>query len=202
MVTRTRHGRGLSGRIDPYLITTGNRHPELKAYFLEEAERLANTHLCLVHGDFSPKNILFGRPKGMVILDCEVAWYGDPAFDLAFLCNHFLLKSLYHAPRIGKRADWFVNNVHVALKPYGWGWIPDVGLESRTVRLLLMLLLARIDGKSPVEYITEEQLKELVRAFVRSELPEPPTSLRQLTVRWRDQLRLVSARPISDQMKT
>ena len=47
----------------------------------------------LVHGDVSPKNILVG-PAGPVFLDAECAWYGDPAFDLAFCLNHLLLKCL------------------------------------------------------------------------------------------------------------
>ena len=178
-------------RIEPYLITTGQRHLRLRLLFEEEARRLAATRFCLVHGDYSPKNILIGAGQRMVILDCEVAWFGDPAFDLAFLFNHFLLKSLYHATRPGDRPDRLVNNIHAAWEAYTSGWIPDVGLEFRTVRLLLMLLLARIDGKSPVEYITDEQHKELVRAFVRAQLSDPPNSLPEVTVRWREQLRLI-----------
>lgn len=90
-------------RIDPYLLTTGLRHPDLRPLFEEEAKRLASTRQCLVHGDFSPKNLMLS-PSRMVLLDCEVAWYGDPAFDLAFLLTHLHLKALYHAPReIGLR---------------------------------------------------------------------------------------------------
>ena len=85
-------------RIDPYLLTTGKRHSDLRHLFEAEAERLASTRQCLVHGDFSPKNLMVS-PARMVLLDCEVAWYGDPAFDLAFLLTHLLLKGIYHAPR-------------------------------------------------------------------------------------------------------
>ena len=88
-------------RIEPYLLTTGRRHPDLQQRFDAEASRLAATRLALVHGDFSPKNILISSAR-FVLLDCEVAWYGDPAFDVAFLLTHLLLKSLYHAPaRLG-----------------------------------------------------------------------------------------------------
>ena len=78
-------------RSDPYLVTTGQRHPELREYFERETIRLESTRECLVHGDYSPKNILIGNGR-QVILDCEVAWYGDPSFDLAFLLNHLLVE--------------------------------------------------------------------------------------------------------------
>ncbi len=84
-------------RIEPYLLTTGARHPELQQMFEAEARRVESTRHALVHGDFSPKNILIGDDR-MVLIDCEVAWYGEPLFDVAFLLNHLLLKALYHAP--------------------------------------------------------------------------------------------------------
>ena len=83
-------------RLEPYLLTTGWRHPQLEDLFQAEAHRLAATSECLVHGDFSPKNILIGGNR-MVILDCEVAWYGDPAFDVCFMLSHLFLKSLFHS---------------------------------------------------------------------------------------------------------
>ncbi len=85
-------------RIDPYLLAVARRHPEIDTIIRAEADRLANWRECLVHGDYSPKNMLFNGHR-LVVLDCEVAWYGDPAFDLAFLISHLLLKALFHAPR-------------------------------------------------------------------------------------------------------
>src|SRR5260221_8952375 len=82
-------------RLEPYLVFTGSRFPELREKLNAIAERTAETKLCLVHGDISPKNILCG-PRGPVFLDAECAWYGDPAFDLAFCLNHLLLKCLWN----------------------------------------------------------------------------------------------------------
>jgi aminoglycoside phosphotransferase (APT) family kinase protein len=153
-------------RIDPYLLTTGSRNPDLRHLFEAEAQRLASTRQCLVHGDFSPKNIMISTAR-LVLLDCEVAWYGDPAFDLAFLLTHLLLKGLYHAPhRIGLEemchAFWR-RYIEVA------GEAVDLhALEPRVARLILMLLLARIDGKSPVEYLTNPQQTGWVRQFART----------------------------------
>ena len=68
---------------------------------LPRFDALARTTLAtkraLVHGDVSPKNILRG-PRGPVFLDAECAWFGDPAFDLAFCLNHLLLKGARREP--------------------------------------------------------------------------------------------------------
>ncbi len=167
-------------RIEPYLLTTGQRHPKLKKLFDTEAQRLAETRLCLVHGDFSPKNILIHRFR-MVLLDCEVAWFGDPAFDLAFLFNHFMLKALLHhdkpQPLLALATKFWET-----YRPY-----PPTdadGLLRRTLRLLLMLMLARVDGKSPVEYLAEDHQKQIVRDFVYEQLPKPPAELGQFIEAW------------------
>jgi 5-methylthioribose kinase len=169
-------------RLEPYLLTTGQRHPDLRPLFEAEARRLATTRLCLVHGDFSPKNILI-KGQRMVLLDCEVAWYGDPAFDAAFLLNHLLLKSLYHAPRdrgLGAMVKTFWRHYSQAVgATFG-----KADLETRITRLLLMLLLARVDGKSPAEYLTDEPRKQLIRQFVRAQLPAESFSLSNLTKAW------------------
>lgn len=168
-------------RIEPYLLATGAKHPDLQAFFEAEAVRLAATHECLVHGDFSPKNILVS-PERMVLLDCEVAWYGDPAFDLAFMLNHFLLKALWHSPResrLTRMVDDFWSS-YQKTRP-----VPE--LELRTGRLLVMLLLARVDGKSPVEYL-DSACQDFVRQFVNQELRRNDFSVRAVADAWFDRL--------------
>ena len=172
-------------RVEPYLLVTGSRHANLRSLFEEEAERLSRTSLALAHCDFSPKNILVGRER-LVLLDCEAAWFGDPAFDAAFLLNHLFLKAL-HLPA------WRENYLRLAFvcwSEYGasLGDRFDGGLSSRIGRLLLMLMLARIDGKSPVEYIFEERKKELVRNFVRKMLPAGAFAVEEITDNWRRSL--------------
>jgi aminoglycoside phosphotransferase (APT) family kinase protein len=168
-------------RIDPYLVTTGSRHPELRPLFDAEAQRLAETRQCLVHGDFSPKNLMVSSSR-MVLLDCEVAWYGDPAFDLSFLLTHLFLKGLYHAPReVGFEnmcAAFWQRYVEVAGDAIG-----AQALEPRVARLLLMLLLARIDGKSPIEYLREEQ-RDWVRQFSRARIVAGSANLNAIVVQW------------------
>ncbi|MEI6340181.1 MAG: aminoglycoside phosphotransferase family protein, partial [Verrucomicrobiota bacterium] len=175
-------------RIEPYLVTSGRRNPALESYFLTAAEDLENTSLALVHGDFSPKNILLRTGTAEItILDCEVAWFGDPAFDIAFLLNHFFLKAL-HRPEL-KPGYFSLGSFFLEAYRPGLGAHWSVELEARAVRLLLLLLLARVDGKSPVEYLAEQTEKQRqIREFVTRELPDPPHGLGELSNRWMNDL--------------
>jgi aminoglycoside phosphotransferase (APT) family kinase protein len=156
-------------RLEPYLVFTGTRHPDLGLAAL--AASTAKTKICLVHGDVSPKNILVGR-HGPVFLDAECAWYGDPAFDLAFCLNHLLLKSVWVPnPNLGSCFDRLFT-------AYLGGFSPG-NLEERAAALLPALLLARVDGKSPVEYLGDEQ-----RSFVRKKALEM-FGVRTLKDAWR-----------------
>src|SRR5947207_4777249 len=105
-----------------------------------------------VHGDWSPKNFLVSGGAVMAI-DFEVIHFGDPSFDSAFLLNHLLLKS-YRMPewRSGLRslALCFWETL-VSTLPGDSDWF-----EAATIQHLGCLLLARIDGKSPAEYITAD----------------------------------------------
>jgi aminoglycoside phosphotransferase (APT) family kinase protein len=177
-------------RLEPYLGATASRHPQLREIFAAEARRIETTRESLVHGDFSPKNILI-RGDRMVLLDCEVAWYGDPAFDVAFLLNHLFLKSLRHAPRdvgidgmIARfRGQYLASSATAAEK-----------IEPRVVRLLPLLLLARVDGKSPVEYLDLAR-QDFIRDFVREELRQGGLELAPFLRAWLDKSR--SLQPIA-----
>jgi aminoglycoside phosphotransferase (APT) family kinase protein len=169
-------------RIEAYLLATAAKHPVLRPQIEAEAARLGSTRECLVHGDFTPKNILVGGER-MILLDCEVAWYGEPAFDLASLLNHFFLKSLFHAPN-----DVGMPAVVEAFWSAYQSARPSPEIEPRTGRLLLMLMLARVDGKSPVEYLGPGH-QQFIREFVLKHLPVENFSLRHLTDSWFNQLR-------------
>ena len=163
-------------KIEPYFIAASEQHPELDTIFLEESERLGSANLALVHGDFSPKNILVSKDR-MVVLDCEVANYGDPAFDVAFLLSHLFLKILYHRNYYKEMRS----SVNAFLEAYG---VFSLDFEARAGRLLLLLLMARVDGKSPVEYLTAESSKLYLRSFVRLQLIQNSKGLGDILEDW------------------
>lgn len=172
-------------RLAPYLEATAKAHPEL-SYSLTALVRVtATTHTALVHGDVSPKNILAG-PEGPVFLDAECAWYGDPAFDLAFCLNHFLLKCL----AVPAAADAFLASFDALAQSYLETVTsePRDDIEGRTARLLPGLFLARVDGKSPVEYLTREADKDRVRRSASAWLLKPADRLEDIRHMWGEDL--------------
>ena len=167
-------------RLEPYFLHTAERHPDLAAVLRDLVARTLKTRLALVHGDVSPKNIVLG-PRGPVFLDAECAWYGDPAFDLAFCLNHLLLKCLGIPGARTGLLDCFDALREAYLG--GCDWEPRAALEERAARLLPALLLARVDGKSPVEYLTEGDMK-VVRRAARWLLSHPVDTLSSLRAAW------------------
>lgn len=161
-------------RLEPYLLATARAHSALAPEMERLAARTGTTRLSVVHGDISPKNILIG-PNGPVFLDAECAWFGDPAFDLAFCLNHLLLKGIAVPGQAETLADSFSRLVLAYRRHVDWEAAD--AFEARAASLLPALLLARIDGKSPVEYVTEPASKDLVRSVATPLISRPPTAL-------------------------
>jgi aminoglycoside phosphotransferase (APT) family kinase protein len=173
-------------RLEPYLVATGRAHPDLAARLDALVAATQANKRALVHGDVSPKNILAG-PHGPVFLDAECAWWGDPAFDLAFCLNHLLLKCLW-TPR-AQAGFLACFDAMVAAYRAGIAWEDPDALERRAAGLLPGLFLARVDGKSPVEYITAEADKDRVRRVARALLSEPQERLAATRQAWTQELR-------------
>ncbi len=161
-------------RLEPYLEATADRHTDLRRQLLALRRRTAGIARTMIHGDVSPKNILLG-PDGPVFLDAECACLGDPAFDMAFCLNHFLLKCLWTPSAQHDFIACFEAMASSYLNAVDWE-DNDI-VEQRAASLLPALFLARVDGKSPVEYITNEGDKDKVRHCARALLFDPPARL-------------------------
>lgn len=170
-------------RRHPYLRVTAEAHPEVAEHILELDAGLADAEQTVIHGDVSPKNVLVG-PDGPVLLDAECASTGDPAFDLAFCANHLLLKAAWR-PEL---AAAYLGAARSLADHYlaGVDWESVEAVEARTVRLLPVLALARVDGLSPVEYLTEEHGRPLVRRAALDLITDPPADATELLARWHD----------------
>jgi hypothetical protein len=133
----------------------------------------------------SPKNILCG-PDGPIFLDAECAWWGDPAFDLAFCLKHLMLKCLWVpvARRLFLECFQAMTETYLSFVD----WQPMVTLEARAAHLLPALFLARVDGKSPVEYITEDAHRNKVRAVALRLLADPPDRLADVALAWKEEI--------------
>jgi len=155
-------------RINPFFRTVARRHPVVAQRIERTADRLLSTKACLVHGDFSPKNILTGEGSQWV-LDWEVAHVGDPTFDLGYLIAHLVLKAVH-------RRAWAMNFQAVArafLDGYRQAEASLQFSRNDLAETAACLLLARVDGKSPAEYLSAADQRH-VRALALDALSSTP----------------------------
>lgn len=163
-------------RLEPYYRFTATRNSAAAPFFEQLIADTLATRFTLVHGDYSPKNVLIHRER-LVLLDHEVIHFGDPAFDLGFAAIHFLSKANHLSD---KRAD-FLEAAQLFWNAYvhAAGDLVGESLERRAVRHTLACLLARIDGRSPLEYLSGKQ-RNRQRAAVLSWTGQPPSTFSEL----------------------
>jgi hypothetical protein len=160
-------------RVEPYYRFSADRVQEAAGFLKKLIADTAIHRLALVHGDYSPKNILIHQGQ-LVLLDHEVIHFGDPAFDLGFSMTHFLSKA-HHLPQhrdafLASTSRYWSNYVHNA------GDIPrSEGFEERAVRHTLGCLLARVAGRSPLEYLDDQDGRRQLRIVLELVSRHPAT---------------------------
>lgn len=157
-------------RIDPFYRRVQERRPEVAAAVESLVEQMLSRKEALCHGDYTPKNMLI-HAAGFTLVDYETAYFGDPAMDLGLFLCHLLLKAFKNpALRQGyfalTRAFWSRYDKEVRFRPIA-------ELTARGIGHCAACLLARIDGTSPVDYLSEEAKREAVRRLARRLLHEP-----------------------------
>jgi aminoglycoside phosphotransferase (APT) family kinase protein len=161
-------------RLEPYYLYTAQQVPAAATFLRSLAEETLGHKDCLVHGDFSPKNTLLYHEK-LILLDYEVMHFGDPAFDIGFAMAHFLSKA-HHRP--GDR-DGIAAGTARFLEVYRQqvamlAWARE--LEPRMVRHSLGCSLARVAGKSTLEYMSPEEMERQCRVLLPL-MANPPATV-------------------------
>jgi len=167
-------------RVDPYYRTIARSDPDLAPRIdalIASMDRAADERT-LVLGDFSPKNILV-HSGGLILLDFECAHAGDPAFDLGFFLSHLLLKTIRAAPCDAGLATQYAGLTSVFWRSYLDRRDIDSAARAELVRRSSLhaatCSLARVDGKSPVEYL-DARGQAVARSFGREALQTGPAT--------------------------
>ncbi len=164
-------------RLDPYYLYAAEIAPVAAGFLNALVEETLRHRSSLVHGDFSPKNTLIYRGR-LILLDYEVVHFGDPGFDVGFALTHFLSKA-NHLPSerrcIGAAAVLFWNIYRSEIDALEWSHT----LEPRAIRHTLACLLARVIGKSPLEYLTPLEATRQLEVVLQL-IANPPSAVNDL----------------------
>jgi 5-methylthioribose kinase len=160
-------------RLEPYYQFTGERVPEASPFLHDVIEANRTNCVTLVHGDYSPKNILVYQGR-LILLDHEVVHVGDPAFDLGFSLTHLLSKG-HHLKehRLAFLAAAIEYWKTYETKTGSADWFR--GVESRAVNNTIACLLARTSGRSPLEYLSDDERREQKEAALHLIRHRPDT---------------------------
>ena len=164
-------------RLEPYYEYAGAQVPEARDFLVEVIHENRSLALTLVHGDYSPKNILVYAGK-LILLDHEVIHFGDPAFDLGFSLTHFLSK----AHHLREERQQFADAARYYWQTYAktLGGLETFGdLQGRAVKNTLACLLARVAGRSVLEYLSKTECQRQAE-IVLTLMKRPPESLESL----------------------
>jgi 5-methylthioribose kinase len=162
-------------RLDPFYRQVARVHSDLKPAVEQLIDSTWKERRCLVHGDFSPKNLLVGDQR-LMLIDFEVGHYGDPAFDLGFFLSHLMLKAFYHAPRNQPYFDlidsFWKSYLTEMSEKVSAGEIDR--LTQRAIVNFAGCALARLDGKSKVDYLSLDDQRRQMRQLCRAIFADPP----------------------------
>ena len=164
-------------RLEPYYEYTAHQVPAAAKFLRELIAETRTRRLTLVHGDYSPKNVLVYQGK-LVLLDHEVIHFGDPAFDLGFSLAHLLSKAHHLASQrqaFAALTQTYWDSYWTALGAAPW----KNEIEAPAIRHTLGCLLARVRGRSMLEYLSDGERKRQCDAAL-SLVERPPQSVARL----------------------
>ncbi|MGH7127985.1 MAG: phosphotransferase family protein [Planctomycetaceae bacterium] len=168
-------------RVDPYYRRVAEVHSSIASQIDALIEQMATHACCLTHADFSPKNLLI-TSRSLALVDHETGHWGDPAFDVGFFLTHLALKRIVHAKRgeeFARLVASFDTSYKETVGELQPGPLAPAAWEPRAVLHLAACLLARIDGKSRIEYLDGQQ-RQFTRRFALEMFHDPPPRLQEV----------------------
>ncbi len=172
-------------RLDPYYRTVARAHHTWAERFARLSNSVWQNSWCLVHADFTPKNLLVSR-GGLLLLDFETGHYGDPAFDLGLFLAHLLLKATAAAPDHARylqlTSTFWQHYTPAVLERAGGAVFAD--LVARAAQNTAGCAWARLDGKSKIEYLPSEPARAVVRDLCRWMLATQPRDWAEVYQAW------------------
>ncbi len=172
-------------RLEPYYRYSASRILEARTFLEKLIEDTFSLRLALVHGDYSPKNILI-HENSFVLVDHEVIHFGDPAFDVGFSLTHLLAKALHlkqYREDLLISAGLFISRYLQFIGCPGF----DEDFEPRACRHTIACLLARVVGKSPFEFLADTE-RNWQRSTALTLMLSPPSKLTNLISRFEEAL--------------
>ena len=164
-------------RLEPYYLRSAEKVPEIKGFIEELVKTTRSRVITVVHGDYSPKNILVYKEQ-IILLDHEVIHIGDPAFDVGFSLTHLLSKANHlpsHRSLFESAALLYWATYEAAIEEASW----SSTLEPFVVSHTLACMLARVAGRSPLEYLTSDA-KQRQKNWCVQAMQHPPHTVNTL----------------------
>ena len=170
-------------RLEPYYSYSASQVPQARAFLEQLIQDTRNRRLALVHGDYSPKNVLISQGK-LILLDFEVIHFGDPAFDIGFSFAHFLAKAYY----LPEARNAFLQMARAYWMSYCQSLTPQMraNVVDQAARHTLACVLARMAGRSPLEYLDQRQrntLQRIALELIEQEVADMETLLERYEAR-------------------
>ena len=162
-------------RVSPFYRAVAAKNPNLQVVINSLIGEITKEKIALVHGDFSPKNILATSDNSPIVLDFEVAHTGNPVFDLAFVSAHLLCKTIRTSNIAEKEA--LIATATNFLNSYRQS--SNLAIAESLPLHVALIALARVEGVSPVNYLDESAQRQLV-AITKSALLDSTMAFEQL----------------------
>jgi 5-methylthioribose kinase len=162
-------------RVAPFYRAVAAVNPQLVEVINLLIAEITQIKVTLVHGDFSPKNIMATSENRPIVLDFEVAHTGNPVFDLAFLLAHLLCKTIRTKDR--REKDLLISTATQFLTKYQK--TAQLSVAKSLPQHIALIALARVEGVSPVNYLDEASQQRLV-AITKTALLDSDMTFDQL----------------------